>query len=131
MSITVLQLDEAAVAYDLLCERNFKDTDVDTIASSVIAKNFDTAIEYCLDEWLYISPDFLSSHLAELKKGDEYDDALIAVHELLYEIHDGYGHLGLIIRVALLDHRGNLLVQTEEIDNVSYRFYVDTKNSVV
>lgn len=127
MSLTILILDEAKAAYELLCAETFIDEDCDDDASSIIAKKFDNHIDLLLEDWIPVingtlDIDELRSQLCE---EDGITPADIAVHELLYEVHHSYAHLGMIIRVVLLDHLGNLIVQTEDLTDVNHHFRVN------
>lgn len=128
MAITVLNLPSAVKAFDDLCATNLKDIDIDTLVSTVVAKQFDGVIDEALDKWLHVAQDELEYNLNAIK--EETSDTPTSVHDLLYDVHESFGHLGLIIRLVIIDNHGNILVQTEEIDNDSYRFYIDSKNSV-
>ena len=131
MAITVINLESAITAFDELCNQIMADTDVDTLAPAIVAKQFDGHIDEALDSWLHVGCDELNHNLAQLQEEHQEDPMQLALDDLLYEIHQNFGNLGLIIRVVLLDRLGNLLVQTEEIDNDSYRFHINSKNGVV
>lgn len=131
MAITVINLESAIVAFDELCNHYLEDTDVDELASSIVAKQFDAPLDEALDEWLHVSQDDLDTNYMTLKEKAEDTPVLLALNDLLYEIHESFGHLGLIIRVVILDKLGNMLVQTEDIDNGSYRFHINSKDRVV
>lgn len=131
MAITVINLENAIVAFDEMCNHYMQDTDVDVLAPAIVAKHFDNPIDDALDAWLHVAQDELDHNLNQLQDEHQANPMLLALHDLLYEIHQSFGHLGLIIRVVLLDRLGNILVQTEEIDNDSYRFHIDSKNGVV
>lgn len=131
MAITVVNLETAVIAFDELCNYYLKDTDVDILAPAIVAKYFDEPIDEALDMWLHVSQDELDDNLKAVKAEVEEDPALCALHDLLYETYQTFGHLGLILRVVLLDRHGNLLVQTEEIDDDSYRFHIDSKDRIV
>lgn len=131
MAITVINLESAITAFDELCNQIMSDADVDILAPAIVAKQFDGFIDEALDAWLHVGCDELDNNLVQLREEYQEDPMQLALHDLLYEIHQSFGHLGLIIRVVLLDRLGNLLVQTEEIDNDSYRFHINSKNGVV
>lgn len=131
MALTVLNLEEAVEVYDALCYLNFPDEDIDTIASSVIAKMFDEPIDELLEEWAHVDTSELNSHLQTLVVSNEVEPAVIAIHQLLYELQLNYSHTGSIVRVALMDGRGNLIIQTEDINDDSYNFKRHWQNRIV
>lgn len=131
MTTIILKLDSAKDAYRILHSEQYPDSDLDHIASSVIAKKYDSLIEEELDKWLHIDEDKYVDHLKDLMDYHRDEPDLMAIHRLLYEIHNDFGHLGLIIRLALLDGNGNLFIQVEELNNVSYRFHVYPKDGII
>lgn len=131
MALTMLNLEEAGAVFDALCIENFPDEDIDVIASSVIAKMFDEPIDEILDEWSHVDIYDSKEHLRVSIEVAQGNDAVIAIHRLLYELQLTYGHTGTIVRVVLVDGRGNLILQTEEIDNDSYNFKRNWENSIV
>lgn len=124
MSLTILNLEEAKATYEALCADMFIDEAVDDAVSALIAKKFDVRIDELLDAWSEVitgeyTVDELLTHLCD---NDDISDADVTVHQLLYEVHRNYLHLGIIIRVVLLDHLGNLIVQTEDLTDANYNF---------
>lgn len=128
MAITCINLEKAVSVYHELCNVYMTDMDVDNVAPSLVAKGFDNIIDNELDNWIHVSNENLDETLASIQ--DDSNDVPHVLNELLYEIHQSFGSLGLIIRVVLLDNVGNLLIQTEDIDDDSYRFNSNTKDGI-
>jgi hypothetical protein len=124
MSLIILNLEEAKAAYRALCAEVFIDEAVDDSVSTLIAKQFDGRIDDLLEEWIPVlnGTQTIEDMCVYLCDGEDVSTADVAVHELLYEVHRNYSHLGIIIRVVLLDHLGNLIAQTEDLTDANYNF---------
>lgn len=131
MAITIINLESAITAFDALCGQFMEDTDVDDLAPAIVAKYFDRYIDDVLEQWMYVPQEDLEDTLTRLKQDPEDETPVPEVHDLLYEVSQSFGYLGLIVRVVLLDRLGNLLIQTEEIDDDTHRLNRDTKNGIV
>lgn len=128
MSITIINVERAVSIFETLCAHYFVDSEIDVIAPTILAKQFDNLLDEAVDDWMLKNPEELKNNLKELIEEDPDNLIHVAIHELLYDIYNDFGHLGLLVRVVLLDGNGNILVQTEDIDNDSRRFQLNRKN---
>lgn len=120
MALIVLKLTEAAMVFKALVEERYADSNIDEGTSSSYACSFDSTMDDYLDEWT----DNTYNGTLTFEGTEDMPESFLYACQFFNRLSADYGMLGYFSRILLLDHRGNFIIHTEELESVPTDYYI-------